>query len=76
MMIKCHIALILFEWYKPSEIADLAQLGERQTEDISADLEVLCSIHRIRIFFLCFLFAHSLFRMFLFFFFFRSAIRL
>ena len=34
--------------------ADLAQLGERQTEDntsVIRNLEVLCSIHRIRIYF-------------------------
>ena len=39
--------------WKPSKqnLADLAQLGERQTEEnqSTANLEVLCSIHRVRI---------------------------
>ena len=35
------------------KLADLAQLGERQTEEnqSTANLEVLCSIHRVRILF-------------------------
>ena len=39
------------------KLADLAQLGERQTEEnqSTANLEVLCSIHRVRILFYPFL---------------------